>query len=260
MAKRLNNQIAEVDLASIDEPKGIVRMEIDPGPVEELARSISEVGLLQPIVLRADGARYEIIAGHRRYLAYCSLGLKFIRATVVKMTDQEAVIARATENLARVDLTPIEEASIYFDLVDGHGMTFEQVGQKMGKTAGTIKRRMDLLKMPPLLQTAVHKGQVSMSAAEELWPISNPTDLEYYLLFAIENGCTKDVARQWCAQWKDGQRRLSDPSDEGGQSASPFQPRPYFVACDLCDGPEELNNIVRLGICPKCHEIIKQNM
>jgi len=120
------------------------------------------------------------------------------------------------KNLSRSDLTPMEEAKNYQELIDVYSMTLEQVGNKFGKTAGTIKRRMDLLKMPPALQKAVHKGLISMSAAEELWPISNETDLDYYLLFAVENGCTKEVARQWCKQWKDSQRHQSEPGVETG--------------------------------------------
>ena len=260
MTKVSKDKIAEVGLALIDEPKAMARMEIDPVAVEELAQSISEIGLLQPIVLREDGKRYEIIAGHRRFLAHRRLELSTVKAIVKTMSDQEAVIARATENLARVDLTPLEEAAIYADLVNGHSMTLEQIGQKMGKTPGTIKRRMDLLRMSPKLQQAVHKGQVSMSAAEELWPISNETDLEYYLLFAIENGCTKEVARQWCKQWKDSQRHQAGASEEIGGAISPQEPRPYYVACDLCQGPEEINKMTHLSICPECHKIIKQNM
>ncbi len=260
MVKVSKDKIAEVGLLLIDEPKTPARMEIDKAAVEELAKSISEIGLLQPIVLRGDGERYEIIAGHRRFLAHRKLELPAIKAIVKTMTDQEAIIARATENLSRVDLTPVEEAAIYADLVDGHGMSFEQVGQKMGKTPGTIKRRMDILKMPPQLQQAVHKGQVSMSAAEELWSISNEVDLEYYLLFAIENGCTKEVARSWARDWRDSQRRAQDPSVEGGHSDSPAAPRPVYLPCDLCSGPTNLEDAHRMLICSECFATIKANM
>lgn len=260
MAKVLKDKIAEVELSLIDEPKAMARMEMDPEAVAELAQSISEIGLLQPVVLCENAGRYEIIAGHRRFLAHKRLELPTIKAIIKNMSAQDVIIARATENLARVDLTPLEESTIYTDLVNKHNMSIEQVAQKMGKTPGTIKRRMDLVKMPPALQKAVHKGQVSMSAAEELWPISNETDLEYYLLFAIENGCTKEVARQWCKQWKDTQRHMESPSGEGGGVSSPYEPRPYYIACDLCNGPGELEKMVRMTICPECHAIIKQNM
>jgi len=260
MAKKVSEKLEYVDLKQIDEPKSMARLDINAEAVTELAQSISEIGLLQPIVLREDGQRYEIIAGHRRYLAHKQLEVTTIKSIVKTMSDQDAIIARASENLARVDLTPMEEATIYSDLVNVHEMTLEQIGQKMGKTPGTIKRRLDLLKMPPALQQAVHKGQISMSAAEELWPISNMTDLEYYLLFAIENGCTKEVARGWCKQWKDTQRHQANPSEEGGGASSPYEPRPYYVPCDICNGPEEMEKMVRMAICPACYKTIKENM
>jgi ParB family chromosome partitioning protein len=260
MKKVLKNNIVEVDLALIDEPQTMSRMEIDPDYISELAKSISETGLLQPVLLRPVGERLEVVAGHCRFLAHKRLELSTIKSIVKKMTDQEAAIVRATENLSRAGLTPMEEAREYLGLIEKFDMALEQVADKFGKTAGTIKRRMDLLKMPAALQQAVHKGQVSMSAAEELWPISNETDLEYYLLFAIENGCTKEVARQWCKQWKDTQRHLANPSEEGGGPSSPYAPRPYYVACDLCNGPEEMEKMVRMSICPNCYEVIKQNM
>ena len=260
MTKVSKDKIAEVGLDLIDEPKAVARMEIDPVAVGELAESISEIGLLQPIVLREDGGRYEIIAGHRRFLAHRTLGLSNVKAIIKTMSDQDAIIARAAENLARVDLTPVEEAAIYADLVNVHGMSFEQVGQKMGKTPGTIKRRMDILKMPPQLQQAVHKGQVSMSAAEELWSISNEVDLEYYLLFAVENGCTKEVARGWARDWRDSQRRAQEPGVEGGGDFSPSEPRPVYLPCDLCFGPTNLDAAHRLLVCPECYTTIKSNM
>jgi len=72
------------------------------------------------------------------------------------MTDQEAAIIRASENLARENLTPLEESVIFSNLYTLYKMTVEQIAQKFGYKAGTIKRRMDLMKMPPILQTAVH--------------------------------------------------------------------------------------------------------
>ena len=260
MVKDVKEVLVEVELALIDEPKAMARMEIDPVYLSELALSISEVGLLQPILLRPDGERFEIVAGHCRFLAHRELGLPSIKAFARELSDQQTVIVRATENLARVDLSALEEARIYAALVNEHGMTLEQIAQKFGKTPGPIKRRMDILKMPPALQDAVHKRQLTMSAAEELWSISNPVDLEYYLMFAIENGCTKEVARGWCKQWKDSQRHAQEPGVEGGGAPSVYQPRPVYLSCDICDGPGELEQMVRMTVCPNCYKIIKQNM
>lgn len=260
MKKALKTKLGEISIDLIDEPRAVARLDIDPEPVKELALSISELGLLQPIVIREAAGRYEIIAGHRRYLAHKLIGLESIKASVVKMSDKDTVIARATENLRRVDLTPMEEAAIYSDLVNVHKMDFEEIGKKMGKTAGTIKRRLDLVKMPPILQNAVHQKLISMTVAEELWPIADLTSLEYYLTFAIENGCTKEVARQWCKDWKDSERRSDETGELPGGHQSPQEPRPYYVACDLCNGPAEMSTMVRMSVCPVCYKTIKENM
>jgi hypothetical protein len=176
------------------------------------------------------------------------------------MTAEEIGVARATENINRADLTPIEEANTYFNLINHYGFTFEQVARKMGRAAGTVKRRMDLLKMPPQLQKAVHAKRISITVAEELWPISDLTDLDYYLSFAIDGGCTKEVARSWTKDWRDKKRRQETAGVEGGQTFAPTEPRPVFVSCDLCAGPMEIGQETVLRLCPKCAKIIKQNM
>ena len=257
MVKHLKQTIKDVSLDLIDEPKGIVRMDIDP---DDLAQSISEIGLLQPILLVVDNERFELVFGHRRYLASKKLGLSTIRSIVRSMTQVEIGIARATENISRADLTPIEEAATYKNLLEEYGLSLEQVAQKMCKSGGTIKRRMDLLKMPPPLQKAVHSKSISISVAEELWTISDMADLDYYLSFAVDGGCTKEVARSWAKEWKDKKRRQENPGVEGGQTFAPTEPRPVYVACDLCTGPMELGQETVLRLCSDCMKIIKQNM
>lgn len=261
MAKRQRERVSSVSIDLIDEPKEIVRMDIDQDYIEELAQSISEIGLLQPILLAYDNERYEIVAGHCRYLAHKHIGLTSIKSVIRELSQTEIGLARATENIARRDLTPIEEAATYKNLMDKYGLTIEKVSQKMGKSPGTIKRRMDLLRMPPLLQKALHKKQISMSVAEELWPIADESSLDYYLMFAIENGCTKEVARQWAKDWKDTVRRAANPGDEGGLiPTSIYEPRPTYVPCDICNDPVELGKDKIVRSCPHCWGVIKKSL
>jgi len=261
MVKPSRQTIKQTPLDLIDEPEGILRMEIDPDDIQELAESISEVGLLQPILVAIWDKRFEVVFGHRRYLACKKLGLSTIKAIQQVMSKQEIGIARATENIARADLTPMEEAATYKSLIEEYSFSLEQVAKKMGKTAGTIKRRMDLLRMPPLLQKAVHKKQISMAVAEELWPIADETSLEYYLTFAVDNGCTREVARQWSKDWKDALRRQRNDGDEGPrEDVSPYEPRPTYVACDLCSDPMELDKSKFFRTCPRCYNAVKKGM
>jgi len=260
MAKRSTQTIKDLSLDLIDEPKGILRMEINPDDLDVLAQSISEIGLLQPILVVMDDDRYEIVFGHRRYLASRRLGLATIKAIVREMTQKEIGIARATENIARADLTPLEEALTYKNLIEQYHLSIEQVARKMGKSAGTIKRRMDLLKMPPQLQKAVHAKQISFSVAEQLWSINDQTDLDYYLTFALEGGCTKEVARTWAMDWRKKKRQEKHSGVEGGQEVAPSEPRPVYVTCDFCAGPMEIGKETVLRVCPDCFKTIQQNM
>jgi ParB family chromosome partitioning protein len=260
MAKRLTQTIKDLSLDLIDEPKGILRMEINGDDLDVLAQSISEIGLLQPILVAIDDDRFEVVFGHRRYLACRRLGLATIKAIVREMTQAEVGIARATENIARADLTPLEEALTYRNLIEQYKMSLEQVARKMGKTGGTIKRRMDILKMPPQLQKAVHSKSISMSVAQELWTVADMADLDYYLTFALEGGCTKEVARSWAKDWKDKKRREKVSGVQIGDDLAPNQPRPVYVSCDLCNGPMEIGQELVMRLCPACAAIIKKSI
>jgi len=261
MPKKRKPKVADVSLNKVIPPKFMIRMDIDKDYIKELAQSISEVGLLQPILLAVEGDGYEIVAGHCRYLAHKEIGLSTIKAIIRDMDKEERGLARATENLLRIDLTPIEEAATYKDLMDTYGLTLEKVAQKIGKTPATIRRRMDLLRMPPMLQKAVHEKQIPMTVAEELWPITDEAELEYYLIFAIENGATKEVARQWTKDWKDKGRRAHHASISGGlEGTSPYESKPTYYACDICNEAVKLEESKFVRTCPTCMAAIKKGM
>lgn len=251
-------KLVKMDL--IDRPKEGVRMEIDPESVTELANSIQEQGLLQPILIRKSGSRFEVVFGDRRLLAHRQLDRKDIRATIVEMTDLECALARATENLARADLTPLEEAAIYRDLYNNRRLTPERIGKKVGKSPGTVIRRMAILRMDPCLQKAVHEKKVSVSAAEELAAIKDIASLEYYLECAIEHGATKDVCRLWAKDWKDTQRREDTAGEGGSLPQAPFESKPIYVTCETCLGAMELGKEVVLRVCPGCAKAIQDGM
>lgn len=254
MKKKPNDDVTLVNISEIDQPQDALRLDIDEAYISELALSIREVGLLQPILLAKSGDRYEVVFGHCRFLAHIKAGIPRIRATVKVMTPTEVAISRATENLTRKDLTPVEEAKTYNDLIVKGNMTLEQVGKKMGKTPGLIKRRIDILRMAPVLQEALHNKRISIGVAEELWPISDQTQLEYYLSYALDGGCTVTIARQWCKDWKDQIRRGSSDVDGGGESISPYEPRPTYMTCELCKGPVELGQDKVVRTCLSCYK------
>jgi len=257
MVKALKMKVREIATELLDEPSGVVRMEIDPEAVQELAWNIEEIGLLQPLDVRPVGERFEIVFGHRRFKALLLLGYKKAPCIVGDRGDVGTALARASENLGRVDLTPIEEAAIYSNLHDKHDLSYDAIGKKMGKSAGVVRRRLDLLRMPPELQQAIHRKQISISVGEELWSIGDAEGISYYLEFAVEHGVTQAVARGWAHDWKQAKRTQEAGTGDSPSPGSPMEVRPTYWPCDFCNGPVEVGKETILRSCNDCTEKIK---
>jgi len=250
------NKIETIPLEKIKRPGRIDRIDIAEEKVEELANNIQEQGLLQNPLVRKKGEEYEIIAGDRRILAVRKLGWTEVQCVVADMDDTQTAEARGSENLARENLSVVEEAKIYENLNKNHGLTISQIARKMGKSGAIIKRRLDLLKMPKELQTAMHKKQINYGVAEALWPISDPTALDYYLTFAIEHGVTVTVARQWTHDWRMGLKRAQAEGEDPMSMVESPHIRPTYIACDLCSQPELIEKLTLLRVCTKCLKIL----
>ena len=250
----------QVEIGLIDEPEGIIRMEIDPEGIETLAASIKAIGQLQAILVRPKGDRFEIVYGHRRFLACQKLGQARIRASVKELDDITCAIMRATENVERVDISPIEEGAVYVNLQDKLGLSVDGIAERMGKSAGIVKRRMDLLRMPPCLQKAVHKKEIGYSVAEELWSLGVLADIEYFLQFAVDHGATVGVVRQWVKDKKDERRREHSDVGRGQEGFTPMEQRPIYATCDMCLEAMELGTEKVLRICQVCVKIMVDAM
>ncbi|MBU1621912.1 MAG: ParB/RepB/Spo0J family partition protein [Gammaproteobacteria bacterium] len=257
MAKVSKGTERAIKLDLIDPPVKADRLEIDMDEVRSLAENIKEVGLIYPIIVRAKGDRFSIIAGHCRYLAHGILGESKIRCVVRDISDVEVALLRASENLKRISLSVIEEAHIYSNLEKAFSLSHDEIGKRFGKSPGVVKRRLDLLKMPEELQRAVHKKEISYGVAEELWRISDVGSMQYYLAFAIEHGVTVTVARGWVKDWKDSVRRAGADIEGSRGERSPLESRPVWVTCDTCHGPMELGSETVLRVCSNCVNLIE---
>jgi ParB family chromosome partitioning protein len=252
--------IVKIPLNIIDRPEKSIRMSIDLEWIRELSESIQSEGLLQPILVHKKGERYGIIAGDCRFLAVSRLKQTHINAIVKNVTEEQIHIQRTTENILRHDMTPIEEANAFRDLIDKFHISIEYIAGKTGKSPGIIKRKMDLLRMPERLINAIHTKKIGYSIAEILDAIKDPAALNYYLDFAIENGITSAVARQWVKDWQDATRRAQTGGD-GIESLPPaMSTKPTFYACDTCSSAVEISQVKALRTCPDCFNLIRANL
>lgn len=248
-------KVVVVPLKDIDPPGEAQRNLIDPSKIIELAESIREKGLIQPVLLRPLNGRFEIVAGHRRFLAHQFLKLQGIQSIVKEMGDTDVIIYRAIENLQRENLTPMEEAKSYFLMKTHGGMDLEEICKSTGKHFNTVKRFLRIYEWPPEFQDAIDKRGVAISVAEELLKVDDPQMRHYYLELAIENGITAKVAELWVSEYqKSRQGKLFE--DVGGDGGSSFvsPEKPVFVTCQCCYAPVEIRKAKQLIVCDPCHQ------
>lgn len=176
----------ELELNLIDPNPFQPRKTMDPAGLEELRDSISNHGVLQPIVVRKMGERYQLVSGERRWRAARLAGLERIPAVQRNvLTDSEMLELALVENVQRRDLDPIERARGFRALMDALGITQEAVAVKVGLKRATVANHLRLLDLPEKVQVAVGKGLMSMGHARALLGLSDPARIEAVMEQAV---------------------------------------------------------------------------
>lgn len=170
------------------------RSDFDEEKLEELASSILTHGLLQPIVVRPQGDKYQIIAGERRWRACERAGLETVPVRILSISDQESIELALVENLQRDDLNPIEAAYGYRNLLVTYDMTQAEVAERIGKSRVAITNTMRLLDLAPEIQEMIFKGKLSAGAARAVLSVKDPEGrLRLAEKAASENLSVRDI-------------------------------------------------------------------
>jgi ParB family transcriptional regulator, chromosome partitioning protein len=158
----------EIDTDLIDPNPVQPRSISNRGDLEGLTASIKESGIVQPVLVRRHGIRYQLIAGERRWLAAQQAGLLKIPAVIRDIPDDRLLEGALIENIQRQELTPIEEAQAFRSLLQDYQLTQEDVARKVGKDRASVANALRLLKLPSSIQEWVHQGKLSMGHARAL--------------------------------------------------------------------------------------------
>ena len=164
------------------------RKQFEEAKLEELAASIREHGVVEPILVRKDGGKYRILAGERRWRAAQRAGLREIPAVLREATDREAFELALVENLQRADLNAIEEAEAYDVLLSDHGLTQEEVAKRVGKERSTVANALRLLRLPEDVRDLVRDGQLDMGHARALLALEQADTIRKAAQRAIREG------------------------------------------------------------------------
>jgi ParB family chromosome partitioning protein len=187
------------------------RMKWSPESLEELAHSIQETGLLQPIVAVPDEDSYIIIVGERRWRAAKKIGLQTIPVLIRNLTKAQQHEAMLIENLQREDLNPIEIAAAYQKMIQEFGYTQQEVANKVGKDRASVANYLRLLKLPDDVQEQISNNQLSMGHARALIPIEDPGRQRAMARRIVRNNLSVRDVEKWV-------RRLQAPSEKTPQT------------------------------------------
>lgn len=198
------------------------RQALDMEALQELADSIREHGLIQPLIVTSiqdptSDAQYQIITGERRWEAAKMAGLTRVPVIVKEATPQEMLELALVENIQRADLNPLEEAAAYRQLMDDFGLTQEQVAEKVGKSRVTVANSVRLLRLPVEIKRALAEGQISEGHARALLALNERADqlkvLEAIVKKSLSVRQTEEMVRRVAAGTQPG-RRGEPPSPE----------------------------------------------
>jgi ParB family transcriptional regulator, chromosome partitioning protein len=202
----------EVDIDQIETNPYQPRKHFDPVALEELARSVVEHGVVQPLVVVRHGEKYQLIAGERRFRAARKAGLKRVPVVVKDpMAGSKALEIALIENVQREDLNPIEEAVAYQQLNQEFGMTQEEVAKKVGKERSTVANFLRLLKLPDRVKTMVAGGDLSMGHARALLAVEGARQIETLAEKVVRQGLNVRQTEQLASA---GDQKKKEPAGE----------------------------------------------
>ena len=171
-----SSNLNEIEISMIEPNPNQPRREFDQEALQELANSISEVGIIQPITLRQmENGKYQIIAGERRWRASQLAGLTSIPAYIRTVEDEGVMEMALVENIQREDLNAIEVALAYQHLAETTGMTQEKISKRVGKSRAAVTNFLRLLKLPAQVQMALKNHEIDMGHARALLAIDSPS-------------------------------------------------------------------------------------
>lgn len=223
--KRQAVSATELPLSALRANPSQPRKDFADARLRELADSIRQKGVLQPVLVEEDSdGRYTIIAGERRFRAARLAGLERIPVIVGRFGAEERLEIALIENVQREDLTPIEEAQAYRQLMDMAGLNQEQVAAKVGKDRSTVANSLRLLKLPEEMQKALGRGDMSPGHARAILMAVNPSDQQVLFRRIVDKGISVREAEEAATGMNRGKKTVRGTGADGSSARGRKEP------------------------------------
>ncbi len=251
--------IQEIPIDNIVEPVAQVRSVMESEKLSELVNSIRQVGLIEPLIVKTVGEKFEVIAGHRRLLACRAAELARVPCIIQETNQEREDEIKLHENFYRENVNPADEAEFYAYLIQQKKNSIEDVAKKVGKSGTYIRSRLDLLSGDEIILEAVRDGQINASVAKELNAITDREIRLNYLHYAIDSGAKLRTVQEWRKQWE-REKRTEEALNQGHtQEELPEVLPKYYYRCPMCERSVEVGKVRAVSVCEDCYnEIMKQ--
>jgi ParB family transcriptional regulator, chromosome partitioning protein len=212
----------EVPVEKIEHNPWQPRKSFDADELASLSASVRTHGILQPLVVRSLGDRFQLIAGERRLRAAQQVGLAKVPVRVVDFNDQQVLEAALVENIQRSDLNPIEKAQGFKEHLDRFGLNHEQLAQRIGLARSTITNLINLLELAPEVQEGVRLGQLTEAHAKLLKGVKSKEKQVAYFKQIVALGLSVKATETLLREQKDGgaEAKRADGKDSGSRSSA----------------------------------------
>jgi len=231
------NGLTEIPVGKIEANPHQPRRDFEEGALKELAESIRSEGLLQPVVVRAVGDHFQLIAGERRWRACRALGMKRIPARIVQASESSSAALSLIENLQRENLNPIEEALGYASLMRDFDLTQEAVSERVGKARASIANSLRLLQLEREIQGYISKGHLSVGHAK--------------VLLGLEDGTLRLMLARQCIERGISVRELEKlvaRAKKGDTSTKPGRPAPAAETAAIQDIERHISSSLKTKV------------
>jgi len=250
--------LKEISVSKIKVGKYDLRLEKKDEEIDDLAASIKRIGIIEPLVVSCKSGVYHLIAGHRRLRAAKEARLKKVPCVIEdrKMAVQGEVAL--AENFFRKDMSPVEMASVIADYKKRFGLSGEDIGKICHKSRKWVEGVAKIEDWPSDVQLAVHRGQITVSAASNLAVIGDKTYRLFLLRNAVEQGATARTTAAWLQEYNSRQPMEKAIQSEPVSVGSSKAPAVMQAPCFCCAQSFPVNEVSHVPVCGACVQIIGQ--
>lgn len=251
------SQIKYIKLENLESSDHTGRFAVDQSLLNELTESIRKHGILLPLIVKKHNSIYKIICGNNRFYCAKKVGLPSAPCIPTTGTELEQYEIQLHENLKRLPLSHMDQATSFVELREKFNLTLEQTSEIVGKTISYISQHITILNSGDNILQALNNNKINFTVARELSHIKDPVKRDSYLSYAVTSGASIETIQQWVRELKRDQEFIPENQPEDtGPAPLPINEHPESI-CDCCTSPMKTASIHFLRVCPRCNLAIK---